>query len=276
MHGNTAGRAQPGARHTTARARACAVVWQLSLALLAGCVAPSGRPVAQDQVLELQQHIEVLQAELAVVRQGLADRGDQQAVVTETLEARLSSLQAQVESLPDELADLCPPPPVQTSASGAAPTDEAPRVPAQAEKLVVGEMERVWLDPPGAVVVARIDAGIETSTLIGQDIVVFERDGRRWVRFGLVAEGGEEGEPVSVERPLRRHVRVNPPYDGSGTRRPSVTLRLHLGQVRESIEVALVELPDQEYGMVLGRNFLTDLAVFDVSQKFVQPAFRAP
>jgi hypothetical protein len=273
MQESTDSRAQPGARYPTARASARAFAFVSVLAVLGGCVAPAGNPAA-DQVADLQRHIQVLEAELDVVRQGLADRGDQQAVMTETLEARLASLQAQVESLPDELANLCPAPPVEANASHAAQVVEAPRAPVAAEKLVVGEMERVWLDPPGAFLVARIDAGTETSVLSAHDVVVFERDGRRWVRFGIKPEGNDE--LVSVERPLRRNVRVLQPYDSSSTRRPSVTLRLQLGDVREAVEVALLDLSDREYGIVLGRNFLTDLAVLDVSQKFVQPAFQAP
>jgi hypothetical protein len=235
---------------------------------LAGCVAQPSTPVAPNQVAELQQQVEQLQTELAVVRQGLADRSDQQAVQVESLEARLSNLQAQVESLPEELAELCPAPPAEVSTTRAPiPVNEAPTPPARTDKLVVGELERVWLEPPGAYLVARMDAGVDTNTLSARDVVVFERDGRRWVRFDINVESGA----VTIERPLRRNVRVS---DGGASRRPAVTLRLRLGEIRETVEVALVDLPNRDFGMVLGRNFITDLALLDVSQKFVQPAYQ--
>jgi hypothetical protein len=217
--------------------------------------------------------MELIQAELAAVRQGLTDRSDHQAAMSETVEARLASLQAQIDALPEELAALVPEPAEAVTAASAAPSPEAPRPADTPSKLVVGEMERVWLEPPGASLVAKIDPSVASSTLSAQDVVVFERDGRKWVRFNLTLESGV----VSVERPLRRNVRVAQPYDsGGGGRRPAVTLRVRLGDVREAVEVALVDLSEREYGIVLGRNFLTDLAVLDVSQKFLQPAFQAP
>ncbi|MFU8814019.1 MAG: ATP-dependent zinc protease [Pseudomonadales bacterium] len=230
-------------------------------------------PAMLDNVNQLQLRIQMLQHELAAVRQGLADRGDQQAVVSETVEARLASMQARMEALPEELAELCPaptqPPPGNARSNAAV---ELPRVSTSSEKLVVGEMERVWLDPPGTLLVAKLDVGVEISALSAQEVVVFERDGSRWVRFNIFVSD----EPVSIERPLRRSVRVPPPYDGSGSRRPVVSLRLQLGEVRETVEVALLDLPDDEYNLVLGRRFLTDLALLDVGQKFVQPAHQGP
>jgi outer membrane murein-binding lipoprotein Lpp len=241
-----------------------------SLAVVAGCVTQTGAPELPSQVTELQQQIEQLQTEITVLRQGLADRSDQQAVQVESLEARLSNLQAQVDSLPEELAELCPAPAAESSVAGTqSPVEEAPAPPAPTDKMVVGELERVWIEPPGAFLVARMDASVESNTLSASDVVVFERDGRRWVRFNINAESGA----ATIERPLRRNVRVS---EGGASRRPTVTLRLRLGGIRETVEVALVDLPSREFGMVLGRNFITDLALLDVSQKFVQPAYQAP
>jgi hypothetical protein len=268
MHETIYSRAQPSAGHMTACVLGCALL----VAALSGCVVQSPAPAGTTQVVELQQQIEQIQAELAAVRQGLADRSDHQSALSETVDARLSSLQAQIDALPDELIALLPEPAQTAAAASPPPSAEAPRPSEPAQKLVVGEMERVWLEPPGASVVAKIDPAVESSTLSAQDVVVFERDGRKWVRFNLALESGV----VAVERPLRRNVRVAQPYDSGGGRRPAVTLRVRLGGVRETVEVALVDLSDREYGIVLGRNFLTDLAVLDVSQKFLQPAFQAP
>jgi hypothetical protein len=274
MHSSTPARAQARVRRQSARGwrtpvRALALMASLA-ALLAGCVAQPSAPELPNQVTELQQQVEQLQAELVVLRRGLADRSDQQAGQVESLEARLLNLQAKVESLPDALAELCPAPPAEATVAGTvAPVNEAPAPPATTDKLVVGEFERVWIEPPGAFLVARMDAGVESNTLNASDAVVFERDGRRWVRFNINAENGA----MTIERPLRRTVRVS---EGGTSRRPTVTLRLRLGAIRETVEVALVDMPNRDFDMVLGRNFITDLALLDVSQKFVQPAYQAP
>jgi outer membrane murein-binding lipoprotein Lpp len=273
MHSSTPRRARISVRGQTARALRFlkgALACTTTLTVLAGCVAQPSAPAPATQVIELQQQLEQLQAELVVMRQSLADRSDAQAVHVESLEARLSNLQTQVESMPEELAELCPAPPAEaTVARAPAPVDQTPNPPASTDKLVVGELERVWLEPPGAYLVARMDAGVESNTLSARDVVIFERDGRRWVRFNVAVESG----PVTIERPLRRNVRVS---EGGASRRPAVTLRLRLGKIRETVEVTLVDLPNREYGMILGRNFITDLALLDVSQKFVQPAYQAP
>lgn len=263
---------QHPARYATDRPLRAAA-WVLGIIILAGCVAQPADNAMLDNVNQLEQRVALLQTELAAVRQGVADRADQQAVVTETVEARLASLQARVEALPEELAELRfePPPPPIVTAQPAASAD-LPRAASTSEKLVVGEMERVWLEPPGAQLVAKLDVGVEVSALNAQDVVVFERDGSRWVRFTLAADG----EAVTVERPLRRTVRVPQPYDGSGARRPVVTLRLQLGEARETVDVALLDLPEGDFGLVLGRRFLTDLALLDVGRKFVQPAYQPP
>jgi hypothetical protein len=264
MHESISPKAQPSAGPMTA----CAVGCLLLVAMLGGCVSQPTGP-APEQMSDLRAQIEQLEAELALVRQGLADRNDHQAAAWETMEARLASLQAQIDALPDELAILLPAPdheaPADSTAAAPTPAPEAARSPEGQEKLVVGEMERVWLEPPGVSIVAKIDPTVEASTLSAQDVMTFERDGRKWVRFNLVGENGV----VAMERPLRRNVRVT---EGGSGRRPAVTVRVHLGGVREAVEVALVDLSERDYSIVLGRNFLTDLAVLDVGQKFLQPA----
>jgi hypothetical protein len=99
-----------------------------------------------------------------------------------------------------------------------------------------------------------------------EDLVEFERDGNKWVRFGVSVEE----ETVTVERPLKRFVRAR------NDRRPIVDLRVQLGDVRETVEFVLADLSDQDHPVALGRNFLTDVALVDVGREHVQPAFQPP
>ena len=144
----------------------------------------------------------------------------------------------------------------------------APKAEATQGKSVVGEKERIRLDPPGKLFVARMDTGATSSSLHAQNIVQFERDGANWVRFDLQAEEGIE----KVEAPIVRYARVVQQADPQGSRRPVVSLRIQLGEIDESVEFTLADRSHLETEVLLGRGFLTDLAIVDVSRKFIQPS----
>lgn len=136
-----------------------------------------------------------------------------------------------------------------------------------ADRLVVGELERVRIEPPGIVTVARIDTGAQSSSLHAENVTEFERDGDDWVRFDIL----DEDQNVTIERPVEKYVRVIQQSDKEGTRRAVVRLRLLIGNVSDSFEFTLADRSHLENVMILGRNFLTDIAVVDVGRQFVQP-----
>lgn len=221
-----------------------------------------------DSLAEMEIRIRLLQSELTDVRRALAESDIQRGRHVETenaLQVRLEDLRESVAALPDALKELCPAP--QAPAVVAARCDpEVQRVMVSGDKLVVGEVEQVWLDPPASFMTARIDASAEHSFLHAEEVVEFERDGNKWIRFGVTVEE----ETVSVERPLKRFVRAR------NERRAIVDLRVQVGDVRETVEFALGDLSGQDQPVVLGRNFLTDVALLDIGRRNVQPAFQAP
>ena len=245
----------------------------LCLATLGGCLNQAPPPPPErvphpellSEIAAVQSGIRQLESQLSETRQTLTARREQQAANEESLDVRLGSLESRLASLPEELAGLCPE--IPTAATVTTQCENAPnvqRVVVSGDKLVVGDVERVWLEPPEATVVASIDAGAESSLLHAHDILEFERDGNKWVRFA-VRTGNE---PATVERPVKR-------FQGSGSnRRPVVELRVQLGDVREKVEVIVTERANGEHEMTLGRNFLTDLALLEVGKRFVQPAFK--
>ncbi|MEQ8482744.1 MAG: RimK/LysX family protein [Pseudomonadales bacterium] len=243
---------------------------------LTGCMLQPA-PVAVEPVIDpgisgdltdMQIRIQMLQSELNGLRESMRDRGAREAAAADSLEARLATVQERIEALPAELVSMCPEMPasatVTTQCEG---TGEIQRVVVSGDKLVVGQFERVSIDPPDATIVARIDPASETSALAADEIVEFERDGNRWVRFNVVIDG----QPATVERPIKRTARVTLAQGGSA-RRPVVDLRLQLGDVRETVDFALSDRLGDDHGMVLGRNFLTDVALIDIGARFVQPA----
>jgi hypothetical protein len=240
-------------------------------AVLAGCAVPAQKDSALlDNMTEMQIRMRLLQSELDSLRETLASRDMEQArssATDEILRNRLDDLQASVASLPAEVAELCPPPSAAALNTQCENAANVQRVVVSGDKLVVGQLERIWLEPPAVSLVAAINAGVDASVLNVTEIVEFERDGNKWVRFNLPLE-----EPVTVERALKRTERVG----GSGPRQPVVDLRVQLGDVRESVEFALIDAAEAERMVVLGRNFLTDVALLDVARTYVQPAFTAP
>ena len=132
------------------------------------------------------------------------------------------------------------------------------------DKMVVGELERVWIDPPGAFLIARIDTGAHSSSVHAENLVELERDGDDWVRFDLILND----EITTLERQVERYVRVYQQADRQGTRRPVVSIRLKLGDVQDTFEFTLADRSHLEYQMILGRNFLADMALIDVGKQF--------
>lgn len=137
------------------------------------------------------------------------------------------------------------------------------------DKLLVGEIEKVRLTPPGRVFHARIDTGATTSSLDARDIESFERDGGAWVRF-KVAEHEDESLH-ELEKPVERYVRVLQSSSEQADRRPVVKLQFQLGLIEMIDEFTLVDRKHLDYQVLIGRNILKDLMVVDVAQQFVVP-----
>ena len=146
-------------------------------------------------------------------------------------------------------------------------------VPVAKDKLVLGSEEFFTVEPGGLRLLALVDTGAATSSLSVVALTPFERDGSDWVRFSL--SDGSDAEPVKIELPIKRHVRVaRPGFDRQ--RRPIVDMSLTVGEVTHMVEVNLVERGEFEFPLLVGRNFLKDAAVVDVSRKQVQGKPKLP
>ncbi|MCX4186712.1 ATP-dependent zinc protease [Methylophaga sp. OBS4] len=172
------------------------------------------------------------------------------------LDQKLSQKQAQPVVVAAAKPAQCPPPSVTNTVGN---------------KLVLGRVEWLWIEAVNRVFKARIDTGATTSSISAQDVVVFERDGKRWVRFRLAPD--ETDDRYEVEAPLVRHVRIRQ-SSGDGDkldRRPVVSLKVKVGNLIEDTEFTLTDRSHMLYPILLGREFLKDIAVVDVAKKFIQP-----
>lgn len=239
------------------------------LCCLAGCAQMEEQ---QRQIDALGTQVSQLDAALTRAEAHLAAlRLDQTAVITEVSASRASvgRLETSVEQLPETLKALCPQPEIVEVQCD---DNQVQRVVVSGDKMVIGELENVWIDPPGMSLKARVDTGASTNSLNAEDMVVFERDGDDWVRFHVRDSDSEE--LIEIEREVVRFVRVFQQADPEGTRRPVVNMRLRLGDVQDSFDFTLADRSHLNYQILLGRSFLTDMALVDVGRQFVQPPFR--
>ena len=75
-------------------------------------------------------------------------------------------------------------------------------------------------------------------------------------------------ELITVERPIKRLVEIKQ-LAGESQRRPIVIMSLRLGSIEEQVEMTLSDRTDFVYPILIGRNFLRDRAIVDVSRKYV-------
>lgn len=148
-------------------------------------------------------------------------------------------------------------------------------VPVAKDKLVLGSVETVSIEPGGLTLDSLVDTGAATSSLSAGEVVSFERDGKDWVRFKLMPARGDNTDPVSIELPVKRQVRVARLGFGS-QKRPIVEMSLTIGEVTHMVEVNLTDRGRLDYPLLVGRNFLKDAAVVDVSRDHVQGPPKVP
>lgn len=141
---------------------------------------------------------------------------------------------------------------------------EQPKVIMPATKLtIIGSTELVNINPGNVTLEARIDTGAKGTSMNAINIQEFERDGKKWVKF-TVPTGKESS--VELERPVERTVLIKR-HGEDPLRRKVVMLQVTIGAIKQRIEVNITDRTNYEFPMLIGRNFLKDIAVVDVSQE---------
>jgi hypothetical protein len=129
---------------------------------------------------------------------------------------------------------------------------------------IIGAVETATVEPANISMNARIDTGAETTSIHAEDITLLEKDGKRYVRFMLVDPA--TGDKIQAEERLRRKVRIKQGTNES-ERRYVVKLWITLGQTRARIDVTLTDRDFLDYPLLIGRNFLVDTMIVDVSRQ---------
>lgn len=141
-------------------------------------------------------------------------------------------------------------------------------------KVIAGWVEKVTLPATGEILKAKLDTGAETSSVHAQNVKIFKRDGKRWVRFDLARETADGGlEFVTLERQRVRRVRIKDHEDrDQDDSRPVVLLKLCFDGRLHDVQFNLADRSRLIYPMLLGRRFMARVAVVDPGATFLTQA----
>lgn len=245
-------------------------IYLVCLLGLAGCAGLSGQPEPAETQVEAPPPVVEVEAALPpdpeplaeaceALLQRLEETQPMLADVDQSLTAQAERFDAAIATLnqpaPENRALVCPPSLVASVAG----------------KEIIGAIEWLYMDPPGRHFRARVDTGAETSSLSASDLVEFERDGDDWVRFTFQHESADES--VEFELPVKRTVLIRQVSADRPTRRYVVELDIRLGEQLQTTEFTLTDRSNMTYPILLGRAFLMDLYIVDVSRSYTHERY---
>ncbi len=222
--------------------------------------------------LSQQQGLEAsIEQCLASIEQCLASQSlsNEQLTLQQTqmgeMMAALSGIQRDVVSLETSLAPI----EIEEDTIACSPSKPIAIVEASSAKMIVGQREQVWLEDLQLALPARIDTGAETASLDARNIKLFERNGRRWVKFEILHP--ETNEPIPMERKLKRMALIIQANSSEPERRPVIKLAITVGHITQSAEFTLGNRSHLDYQVLIGRNILQDVMIVDVSKQNAAP-----
>lgn len=207
--------------------------------------------------LQVESQLEQVNDSLRMLELGLAKQ--YREICTEQsadLEAQLEAAQQKIESAEAEL--------LEAKKQCDARIERSPSKTQDDRKVVLGAIENVYLIDEELSFEARIDSGAETSSLGVYGVRDFERDGKEWVRFKLE---NKKSAP-SYEYRVNDKVRIKQSSADFVEDRFEIKMDIRVGEKKYRNQVFnLANRRNMEHQMLLGRNFLRDIAVVDVSEK---------
>nr|WP_231897435.1 ATP-dependent zinc protease [Vibrio rumoiensis] len=135
--------------------------------------------------------------------------------------------------------------------------------------VTLGSLESIDIDIVKTAFIARVDTGATTSSINAVDLQEFERNGKKWVKFHISDETAPEDRKW-VEAPIIRHVKIRQSSTNALERRPVVELWIKIGSVHEKAQFTLADRSQMDYPILLGREFIQDVAYVDVSREFIE------
>lgn len=127
---------------------------------------------------------------------------------------------------------------------------------------VYGWREKILIDGIENEIFAKLDTGAYTSSIHGEEKELFERDGKKWVRF-IVTEPSRKNSPrVLIEAPLVRIARIKNPGAESETREV-VRLAFKIGDRKLRGDFTLNDRSNMNSAVLIGRVTIRELGWID-------------
>ncbi|GAD79362.1 ATP-dependent zinc protease family protein [Vibrio ezurae] len=237
------------------------------IVLLSGCVpSKATQQETQQYRTESMQAVKSSEENLSKKIDDVNTSVDAQHAQIEKLEQQIQVMSSRVNNLAKHNARA-----LLEFQSHNKPEPEKPKKQMPNDNLVtLGSIEMVHFKEIDASFEARIDTGAATSSLNATDIHKFERNGKKWVKFNITDHNSEASEPIVVEAPFVRYARVRQSNATESHRRPVVELWISLGDVRQKAQFTLTDRSHMSHPVLLGREFIKDIALVDVSKEFIQ------
>ena len=234
----------------------------VALTMLSGCTLLKGDEYHHATLDAIQQSESTLSNKMTNLELHISNQMD----YIDSLENHVSTLTTQVNELQTTIEEH-----KKQAARVPAPSPQPTVVQTKPRhEVVLGEIETVTLDVVNKSFNARIDTGAATSSLNAVDIEEFERNGKNWVRFHLSDEQGAKDDTNWIEAPILRYVRIRQSTSEDTERRAVVELWVKLGAIHEKTQFTLADRSQMSHPILLGREFIRDIAVVDVSRKHIQ------
>ncbi|MDF2153690.1 ATP-dependent zinc protease [Vibrio sp. CAU 1672] len=234
----------------------------VAIALLSGCTLTKSEQYHQETLAAIQASESNLNTRLINLESQVSNQSD----YIESLEEQIVAMQTELGDFRDDaMAEI------QKNNEPVIVQAPAPTAPTPTHSIVLGSIEKVTLDSIQQTFDARIDTGAATSSLNAIDIEEFERNGKNWVRFHLDDNTKSEQERQTwVEAPIVRYVKIRQATNEELERRAVVELWVKVGKIHEKAQFTLADRSQMNHPVLLGREFMRDIAVVDVSKKYVQ------
>ncbi|MBC7979090.1 MAG: ATP-dependent zinc protease, partial [Armatimonadetes bacterium] len=127
---------------------------------------------------------------------------------------------------------------------------------------VYGWREKILIDGMKKLISAKLDTGAYTSSIHAEEKEMFERDGKKWVRF-IVTEPRKKNSPrIRIEAPLVKIARIKEPGGVSQTREV-VRLSFKIGERKLRGNFTLNNRSNMLSAILIGRTTIKELGWID-------------
>lgn len=133
---------------------------------------------------------------------------------------------------------------------------------------IYGWREHILIKDLTEKLLAKLDTGALTSSIHAEERELFERDGKKWVRFIVTDPTVKKPTRTRIEAPLVRIARIKEP-GGESLPREVVLLNFQIGERKIRSEFTLNNRSNMLAPVLLGRNTIKHLGWIDPARTFL-------